>query len=151
MKQKNMTSSQKISIMSKKRNKIMFKGNYLGFTVLILIQFIVGIVHIFFGLIMLLDVSYLMTPLIYNFYTFFYGIFTLIFTYLLWKCNRLGWIGTILVSLFVILVDSLTALNLLTILGIPKIAAIGEIPYSIIIIAYLLQNHVRTKYYSNSN
>ena len=136
--------------MNNKRNDITFRGRYLGVIVLAVVQYIVGIIHISFGLIMLSGNfsmnSSLITSTIYSLYTLVYGILTFVFTYLFWKGKRLGWIGTIMVSLFVILADTLTVLNLLSVLGIPKIAAIGEIPFSTLIIFYLLQNHVRSKY-----
>jgi hypothetical protein len=67
------------------------------------------------------------------------------FGYLLRKYNPLGWRGTIAVSLFVIVTDTLTIFNLADFLGISKIAAFGEIPFSILIICYLIQSHVRSR------
>lgn len=137
--------------MNKKRTIITFRNRYLGVIVCVVIQLIVGLIHIFFGLNMLVgnfsiaNFSTIPTSY-YSLYTFVYGILTFVFTYLFWTGSRSGWIGIILVSLFVILADTLTFLNILTILGIPKIAAIGEIPFSILIVVYLLQNHVRSKY-----
>ena len=145
-----MTSIKKIINMNKKRTNITFKDRYLGIIVLITVQFIVGLIHIIFGLIMLLGnfsvTTFPTTSTIYSSYTFIYGTLTFVFAYLLLTNKQSGWIGTILVSLFVIMADTLTALNMLIILGIPKIAAIGEIPYGILIIGYLAQNHVRSKY-----
>lgn len=136
--------------MNKKRNDITFRGRYLGVIVLSIVQYIVGIIHISFGLIMFLGnfsiASSSTTSTIYSLYTLVYGFLVFVFTYLFWKGKQSGWTGTIIVSLFVILADTLTVLGLLSILGIPKIAAIGEIPFSIIIITYLLQNHIRLKY-----
>ena len=71
---------------------------------------------------------------------------TIVFTYLLWKGKRLGWIGTVAVSSFVIIADILTIFDLITFLGVVKTAGIGEIPYCLVIIIYLLQTHVRSKY-----
>ena len=136
--------------MNKKRADITFKDRYLGIVVLVIVQFIVGLIHIFFGLIMLSGnfsiPSLSITTTIYSLYTFVYGLLTFIFAYLFWLGKRSGWIGTIIVSLFVIIADALTVLSLLSVLGIPKIAALGEIPFSILIIVYLLQNHIRSKY-----
>jgi hypothetical protein len=127
----------------------LFKGRFFGIVVLVAIQLIVGVIHVAFGLVMLsgnLSTSFTMTPTVYSIYTLVYGSLTFLFACLLWMGKRSGWIGTVLVSLFVIAADTLTALNLLTYLGIPKSAAIGEIPFSIIILTYLIQSHVRTKY-----
>ena len=103
----------------------------------------------FFGLVMLsgsLEVSLISTPVVYSLYTLVYGCLTFVFAYLLWLGKPSGWIGTIAVSLFVIVADTLTVLDLFTGLGIPATAALGEIPFSIVIVAYLIQRHVRTKY-----
>ena len=127
-----------------------FKGRFLGIAVLVAVQLIIGFIHGIFGLTMLsgsLSVAaFSITQLIYSIYTSTYGLLTLLFTYLIWARNRLGWIGTVLVSLFVIIVDILTLLSLLTALGIPKFAVVGEIPYSTIVLVYLLQPHVKAKY-----
>ncbi|HTY75430.1 MAG TPA: hypothetical protein VMD05_07690, partial [Candidatus Nanoarchaeia archaeon] len=58
----------------------------------------------------------------------------------------MGWIGTFAVLLFVIAADSLTLLDLPSVPGIPKFACYGEITYSVIIMLYLMQAHVRKKY-----
>ncbi len=137
--------------MSRPEKVVTFRGRLVGIAVLTGIQAINGIIHTFFGSVLLLG-SYFPfapssnAPLIFSLYTLSYGLLTIFFTYLFWKGNRLGWIGTVAVSLFVIIADSLTVLDLLTFLGIIKTAAIGEIPYSLLIVFYLLQNHVRLKY-----
>ncbi len=149
MKQKNRTFAQ-IIFMSIKKTDITFRGRYLGVTFLVIVQFIVGLIHMFFGLLMLSGsfsvVSYSGTPIVYSAYTLVYGCLTFFFTYMIWTIRRFGWVGTVAVSFFVILADTLTVFNLVNVLGIPKLAAIGEIPFSIVIILYLLQNHVRSKY-----
>ena len=136
--------------MTIKKDEITFKGQYLGVTFLVIVQFIVGLIHMFFGLAMLSGnfsvASYSVTPIVYSVYTLVYGCLTFFFTYLVWTTRRSGWIGTVAVSCFVILADTLTVFDLVNVLGIPKLAAIGEIPFSIIIIVYLLQHHVRSKY-----
>ena len=136
----------------KKSDKVVtLRGRSLGISILVGIQVINGLIHTFFGLALVLG-SYIpmasssSAPSIFSFYTFTYGILTIFFTYLLWKGKRLGWIGTIAISLFVIIADTLTIFDLLTFLGIIKTAGIGEIPYSLIIVIYLIQNHVRSKY-----
>jgi uncharacterized membrane protein (DUF2068 family) len=127
-----------------------FRGRSLGIVLLVAIQFVVGVIHTIFGLMMLSGnfsaTSFSLEPTIYSIYTLVYGCLTLIFTYLLWLQKRSGWLGTIAVSLFVIFADTLTVFNLLPVLGIPNTAALGEIPFSIIIIAYLVQAHVRSEY-----
>ena len=127
-----------------------FKGRILGIAVLVAIQLIIGFIHGILGFTMLLVsfsvAAFSITQLIYSICTTTYGLLTLFFTYLVWMSNRLGWIGTVMVSLFVIIVDTLTLLSLLSVLGIPEFAAVGEIPYSTIVIGYLLQPHVKAKY-----
>jgi len=127
-----------------------FKGRFLGVAVLVAVQFSIGVIHVIFGFALLsgsFSVAALsVTPLVYSIYTSAYGLLTLLFTYLVWVGKRLGWIGTVAVSLFVILADTLTVLDLLNVLGIPKFAAVGEIPFSTIVLGYLLQPHVKAKY-----
>lgn len=127
-----------------------FRGRSFGIFILVAIQLVVGVIHTIFGLMMLSGSfsfsSLSLEPTIYSIYTLVYGCLTLIFTYLLWLQKRSGWLGTIVVSLFVIFADTLIVFNLLSILGIPKTAALGEIPFSIIVISYLVQGHVRSEY-----
>ena len=127
-----------------------FKGRFLGITVLVAVQFIIGVIHIVFGFAMLSGnfsaAAFSLTPLVYSVYTLAYAALTLLFTYLVWVGNRLGWLGTVAISSFVILADALAVLDLLSVLGIPKFAALGEIPFSVLVIAYLLQPHIRSKY-----
>jgi hypothetical protein len=129
-----------------------FRGWSLGIVILVAIQFVVGVIHTIFGFMMLSGnfsaISFSLEPTIYSIYTLIYGCLTLIFTHLLWLQKCSGWLGTIVVSLFVIFLDMLTVFNLLSVLGIPKTAALGEIPFSIIVIAYLVQGNVRSKYNS---
>jgi hypothetical protein len=68
------------------------------------------------------------------------------FTVLIWLGKKWGWVGTVAVSLFVIVADSLTLLDLPSIPGIPRFPAITEIVYCLLIIFYLLQFGVRSKY-----
>lgn len=116
-----------------------FKGKYLSVLVLVIIQFLGGIVHAIIGFGLIYAVS---GELVYNIYTLLYGIFSMIFAYGIWTGKKLGWLGTIFVSLFVIVVDVSTVLNVQLIAGVPKSAAFGEILISIIFIAYLLQPKV---------
>ena len=47
---------------------------------------------------------------------------------------------------FLLSLDSLTLLDLPSVPGIPKFAGYGEITYSVIVLSYLLQSHIRAKY-----
>ena len=138
--------------MKRSTKDVTFRERFLGITVLVVVQLIVGIIHVIFGFALLSGgfsvVSYSMIPMMYAFYTLIYGLLTLFFTYLIWLGKRSGWIGTVAVSLFVIIVDILAVLDLSNVLGIPvpNVAAIGEIPFGILILVYLLQYHVRSKY-----
>ena len=137
--------------MKKPDRAVTYRGRFLGIGILTGIQVINGLIHTFFGLVLVLGTYISMAvssnaTSVFSFYTLIYGILTLFFTYLLWNGKRLGWIGTIVVALFVIIADSLTVIDLLTFLGIIKTAAIVEIPYSLVSVLYLIQNHVRTKY-----
>lgn len=127
---------------------ITYRGRYLGLSVLVIVQIINGLIHSISGLVLILGsniplASSTNEPLVFSFYTLTFGILTIFFTVLLWKGKRLGWIGTILISFFVIVADTLTILDLMTFLGIIKTAGIGEIPYCMVIIFYLIQNHIR--------
>ena len=139
-------------LIKKLKNEITFRGRYPGIFFLVIIQFIVGLIHLIFGLAMSLEyysvATYSTLPMVYSVYTLVYGLLTLFFTYFIWVGKRFGWIGTITVSLFIILVDTLAVFDLSNILGIPVpiVAAIGEIPFNILLSVYLLQNHVRAKY-----
>lgn len=131
-------------------NAATFRGRFLGLAFLVVVQFFIGIIHVVVGFTMFVSGFTLAvfsdTPLIYSVYTLAYGCLTLLFAYLLWTGKPLGWTGTVGVSLFVIVADVLTVLGGLKFLGIPRLAAIGEVPFSLIILAYLLQIHVRSKY-----
>jgi hypothetical protein len=137
--------------MSRPIENINVKGRFLGVFILVIVQYLIGFIHIFFGVFLLVGsyfpvASFSAAPLIYNSYTWVYGLLTVFFTYLFWKGKRSGWIGTAAISIFVIAVDILAIFDLFNVLGIPKIAGLGEIPYSLFILFYLSQNHVRLKY-----
>ena len=119
--------------MNKIKTDVTFKNRYLGVVFLVVVQAIVGVIHLFFGLVMISGIfSFNMYPTLmsYSIYTLIYGFLTILFTIWLWKQKRLGWIGTVAIALFVITVDSLAVFNVTNFLGIPapKVAAIGEIP-----------------------
>ncbi len=81
----------------------------------------------------------------YTAYTTVFGALTLLFTMEIWLGKKWGWLGTVSTLSFVILVDTLTLLNLPSIPGIPKFAAFAEIAYSLILLFYLFQPHVRAR------
>jgi hypothetical protein len=122
-------------------NVPMYRGRILGIVVLVIAQFLIGTIHVSAGLLLLSA-----GPDVYSFYTLVFGMLVLFFAFALWLGRSWGWIGTIAISLFVTAVDSLALLNLPSIPGIPKTAAIFEIIYSLFVTVYLSQTHVRTKY-----
>jgi uncharacterized membrane protein len=125
-----------------------YKGRFLGIVALTVAQFAIGIIHVFFGVWLLSatsDVS-AQSPLMYSIYTLAFGVLTLICSYGIWRGRSWGWHGTVAVSLFVIVADALSLLNLPSIPGIPKPAAAAEIVYSLVVLLYLSQKHVRAKY-----
>lgn len=137
--------------MSKTRADVTFKGRYIGLLFLIIIQVFVGFIHVMFSFASILELysfPFSLVLTVYSVYTLVYGSLSVVFAYLLWMNNRLGWIGTFVVSLFVIFVDLLAVSGLLNFLFIPfpVFAASGEIPYSLLVILYLIQNHVRSKF-----
>ena len=127
-----------------------FKGRFLGIAVLVFAQFAIGIIHLTSGFALLsgtfLFAALSLTSVVYSSYTVVYGLLTTFFAY--WVCvgKRGGWFGTVAVSLFVIIADVLTVMGLPIVPGIPKFAAFGEIPYSGLVLVYLIQEHVRAKY-----
>jgi hypothetical protein len=111
-------------------------GRYPGVFVLVILQFLVGSIHAVIGLGLVFTTS---GELGYNIYTFLYGVLNIIFAYGVWSGKKSGWLGTIIMSLFVIVVDICAVLNITLILGVPKTAALGEIVYSLVVVAYLFQ------------
>jgi hypothetical protein len=138
--------------MNTTRPPLIYKGKSLGIFVLVAAQILVGAIHVFFGF-WLLSASGTVPFVgsstgsdIYIIYTIVFSLLTLIFAGLVWLEKQSGWVGTAAVAVFVIIADSLTLLNLPSVPRIPKFAGFGEISYSILVIAYLLQAHVRAKY-----
>jgi hypothetical protein len=132
-----------------------YKGRILGIVVLAVAQFTIGVIHVFFGFWLLFAGSSVASvisprlPEIYSVYTLVFGLLVLIFTYGIWLSRSWGWNGTVAVSVFVIMADALTLLNLPSIPGIPKLAAAAEIGYSLVVLLYLSQTHVRAEYKSS--
>ena len=113
-----------------------FKGRYPGVFVLVILQFLVGSIHAAIGLGLVFAAS---GELGYNVYTFLYGVVTIIFTYGLWSVKKSGYLCTIIVSILVIVVDVSAFLGMSLIAGVPRAAALGEIMYSLVVMAYLFQ------------
>ena len=131
---------------------VTYKGRSIGIVALTTLQFLIGGVHVFFGL-WLLDAGSQATfvvsgqsPEVYSVYTLAFGLLVLIFTSGIWLGRRWGWVGTVAVSVFVLVADALTLLSLPSIPGIPRSAAATEIIYSLVILLYLSQTYVRVKY-----
>jgi len=128
-----------------------YKGRNFGIVVLVVIQSIIGSIHVVFGIWLLFatnDSAFLGFTLchIYSWYTLLYGVSILVFSVGLWLKKNWGWYGTLAVSFFVIVADLLRILDLPSVPGIPKLAGVGEIPYSIVVVAYLMQSHIITEY-----
>ena len=134
------------------RSLVTYRGRSLGIVVLTVLQFLVGVVHVFFGLWLLAAGSQPIfvvsgqSPEVYSVYTLAFGLLVLIFTSGIWLSKRWGWGGTVAVSVFVVVADALTLLSLPSIPGIPRFAAAPEIIYSLSMLLYLSQTHVRIKY-----
>jgi uncharacterized membrane protein (DUF2068 family) len=120
-----------------------FKGKYIGVLLLTIVQGFVGIIHAVFGLVLVGSSSLLIA---YGVYTFLYGTLTTVFAYGLGKGKPWSWMGTIAISIIVVIIDVLTVLDLPIIPDVPKFAATGEIPYSIAVIIYLIQPRIRNVY-----
>jgi len=117
--------------MSNARTLPLFRGRSIGIALLVSVQFLVGAVHVFFGFWLLSASAPLellfseSTPFVYSVYTVIFGSMTLLFTLGLWIGKSWGWFGTVSVSLFVTTVDALALLNLPSIPGTPKFAAVS--------------------------
>jgi hypothetical protein len=134
------------------RSLVTYRGRSIGIVALTVLQFLVGVVHVFFGLWLLAAGSQAnfvvsgQSPEVYSVYTLTFGLLVLIFTSGIWLGKRWGWVGTVAVSVFVVVADALTLLSLPSIPGIPRFAAAPEIIYSLSILLYLSQTDVRIKY-----
>ncbi len=132
--------------MSSKRNPVTvtYKGRSIGILVLTVSQLFIGAIHILiWTLFLIFGASILQATEAYNVYTLVFGLLVMVFAGFIWQSKKSGWIGTIVVSLFVTAADALTVANLPSIPGIPKFAAPTEIGYSIVVIIYLSVPHAR--------
>ena len=138
--------------MSNTHSPVTYRGRSFGVVVLTAVQFLIGVIHVFSGLWLLAagsSADFVISaqfPEVYSIYTLAFGLLILIFTGGIWLGRSWGWIGTVAVSAFVIVADALTLLNLPSIPGIPRFAAAAEIIYSLMVLLYLSQTHVRIKY-----
>ena len=136
--------------MNNARSVPTIRGRTIGLFFFTCVQFLIGGIHVFFGLWLISATanfsSLQQTTQIYNIYTLAFGLLVLLFTYGIWKGKKWGWTGTVAALLFVTVVDALTLLNLPSIPGIPNFAAGAEIVYSVLVLLYLSQRHVRTGY-----
>jgi hypothetical protein len=122
-----------------------YRGRSIGIAALTGAQLLIGSIHVFFGILLLAyeNATSLQSTVTYDVYTIVFGSLTILFAVFIWRGKKAGWIGTISVSVFVIIADSLTLLDLPSIPGIPKFAGATEIVYSVVIIAYLLSTWKR--------
>jgi hypothetical protein len=134
--------------LSDQRKLPAYKGRSIGIFVLTAAQLLIGAIHVFFGALLLAfeNLSFMEATAAYDFYTLIFGLLVLVFAVFVWQGKKVGWVGTIAVSAFVIVADALTLLNLPSIPGIPKLPALAEISYSLTIVFYLLR--VRKKFWS---
>ncbi len=134
------------------RSPVTYRGRTLGIVTLAISQLLIGVIHFLSGLWLLTagsSTDFVLSSqslLIYNIYTLIFGLLTLVFTVGIWFVNSWGWIGTVVVSVFVMVADVLAFLNLPSIPGIPQFAAVVEIMYSLIVLFYLSQSHVRIRF-----
>jgi drug/metabolite transporter (DMT)-like permease len=127
-----------------------YKGRTIGIVILTTAQLFIGGIHIFFGVLLLAfeDLNSIQATVAYDVYTVVFGILVAVFAFFIWHGKKVGWVGTIAVSVFVSGADTLTLMDLPSIPGIPKAPALAEIAYSLIIIQYLSKREVRKKFWS---
>jgi heme A synthase len=137
-----------VNSLSNQRKQVTFKGRSLGIVALTAFQLLIGVIHVFSGLWLLASEVAVSSQvsLAYDIYTLVFGLLVLVFAVFIWQGKKAGWIGTVGVSLFVIVADALTLLDLPSIPGIPKFPALTEIAHSVLIVVYLCSSHVRKKY-----
>jgi len=134
---------QAVYFMASKGPPLIYTGRSLGIVILTAAQLLIGVIHVLFGFLLFGSETTLKATIAYDVYTIAFGALVLVFTYFIWQGKKIGWVGTIAVSIFVSVADALALLNLPSIPGIPKFAAPTEIIYSVFVVSYLLQTHVR--------
>lgn len=124
-----------------------YKGRTIGIVILTTAQLLIGGIHVFAGALLLAfeDLNFIQATVAYDVYTIVFGILVAVFAFFIWQGKKVGWVGTISVSVFVSAADILTLLDLPIIPGIPKTPALAEIAYSLILIFYLSRRNVRKK------
>lgn len=123
-------------------------GRTIGRVVLVGLQLLIGVIHLFAGLLLLAyeDFSALPATAAYDVYTVLFGVLVVVFAYGLWLGRRWGLVGTVAVLVFVIIADSTTVIGLPVVAGTPAGTAAVEITYSVILIGYLLWGKVRRQF-----
>jgi hypothetical protein len=133
--------------MGVKREPITYKGRTFGILILTSAQILIGVIHTIFGFLLLAsENSFLKATVAYDLYTIAFGLLVLFFSVFIWRGKKIGWSGTIVVSVFVSVADVLTLIGLPSIPGIPKFAAPTEIAYGVFVVSYLLLPHVKSKF-----
>jgi hypothetical protein len=133
--------------MSARREPITVNGRSIGITILTAEQLFIGVIHFLVGLLLLASSSAILpTSLAYAVYTTAFGLLVSVFALIIWQGKKAGWIGTVAVLVFVMVVDTLRVLNLPSIPGIPNFAPPTEITWSIVVIIYLSTNNVTKKF-----
>ena len=128
------------------REPITYKGRSLGILVLVAAQLFIGAIHALFGVLLFsFGSDVLPATYAYDVYTLVFGLLVCVFAWFIWQGKRAGWIGTVVVSVFVTVADALVVLRLPSIPGIPLFAAPTEIVYSLLVIGYLFTGKVRKK------
>ncbi len=125
-----------------------FMGRTLGTTVLVGLQLLIGVIHLFSGLLLFGYENFAALPVTaaYDLYTVVFGLLVVVFAYGLWRGGKWGWLGTIAVSVFVIIADTSAVLNSPVVPGTPAGPAAVEITYSAILVGYLLLGKERKKF-----
>ena len=134
--------------MTNKPPPTIYKGRSLGIVVLTAAQILIGAIHVFSG-VWLLSAELAVggqVSLPYDVYTLVFGVLVLVFAVFIWRQKKLGWVGTLAISFFVIVADGLVVLGLPSIPGIPAAPALSEIGYSVLVVVYLCLRHVRKKF-----
>ncbi len=134
--------------MSTKPNIPAYKGRSIGIVALTVAQIAIGFIHLASGIWLMgaelaAGAQFSIT---YDVYTLAFGASILVFAFFIWQQEKIGWAGTMAVSLLVILADGLTLLDLPSIPGIPKAPAYTEIAYSVVVVGYLFTAGVRKKF-----